>query len=113
MNLLPEDIIYQIIINVNIKDLISFIEISVDVNKIYQKNMKSILYGNLSRITKYRINKYDINALKKLYHISINKSYFTDSDSPILLLTETGKVYSFGNDMCGLPEIGKVLYINH
>lgn len=74
--------------------------------------MKYLLYLNLSRITKLRIDKYDIAALQKLYGIHLHRSRFSFGASslwPLLLLTETNKVFKYKSDAQGLSVIKEAL----
>jgi len=104
-NILPEEILCYVITNLDVKSIISFSETSINANKFYLKNIKLLLYESLSKITKYRINKFNIDMLKSLYKIQTNKSRLSINACNLLMLTETGEVYSFTNNMYGLPEI--------
>lgn len=55
--------------------------------------MKALLYESLSKVTKYRINKFDIDALKRLHKIQTNKSRISTNSGTLLILTETNKIF--------------------
>lgn len=105
--LFHDDIMLIIISFLDVKTIISVSEISRSYNKLYEMNMKSLLCKSLSVITKFRIDKYNIPALQKLHEIQVHKSRIMDINSPLLLLTESGKVYSYGPNLYGLLEINE------
>ena len=103
---LPDDILFEILINLDCKSIALMCQISNKLDNFCQRNLDNLLRQNLTKTT--GLNTYDYTQ-QQLINLCQSSSYIKNISAGYhysLILTNTGQIYAFGRNEYGQLGLG-------